>query len=156
MNQDIAKEALWHSTIGNEFEEAFYLLTGQFRVAPGVWETQVERPSYYCGGLAVEHYLKGCLVLMQIHFPKNHKGHNLMFLISLNVDLVKEFFDLNDVDQAQITLLNQRYYENEIYGKDDLRYGTKTGVRQSPHPDSLNRIIKKMGKKLRDRIHMHL
>jgi hypothetical protein len=55
---------------------------------------------------------------------------------------------LEDVDLEQIYILNDRYCAHEVYGKDDLRYGDKPGLRKSPHPDNLDRILRIMERKL--------
>jgi HEPN domain-containing protein len=144
---NMLEDAQWHHTTGREFEEAFYILIGKFSATHNHWEQQVGRPSYYCAGLAAEHYMKGYLTLKGIGYPKNHKGHDLAHLISLDSNL-GDFFQLQDSDIKEIELLNERYYSDEKYGKDDLRYGSKNGLRISPHPDSFNRILKLMAKRL--------
>ena len=143
----------WHHSAGREFQEAFYILIADFDPINITWRKQVERPSYYCAGLAIEHFLKGYLYLEKIEFPaKSHKGHDLDNLISLGGQQLKDFFELDNIDTQQILILNERYYGNEFLGKDDLRYASKSGIRKSPHPDNLNRIIKKIETKLMARI----
>ncbi len=142
------EDAFWHLSSGKEFKEAFYILISKFDVINSVWKEQVDRPSYYCAGLAVEHFLKSYLSLEKIIFPRNHGGHNLNSLLSLGGSKLRRFFNLDYVDIKQIGLLNERYYNHESYGKDDLRYGKKSGLRKSPHPDSLNMIVNKMNEKL--------
>ncbi len=144
----LIENAQWHYKIGKEFEEAFYLLIGEYSPIRDHWSTQVGRPSYYCSGLAMEHYLKGYLILENIKFPTNHEGHNLDKLILLGDKKLKELFEFEEEDIKSISLLNERYYSHEIYGKDDLRYGSVSGLRISPHPDSFNRILKEAGVKL--------
>ncbi len=146
--EEIIEKAQWRYSSGVQFEEAFYLLIADFDVITNTWKNQIESPSYYCGGFAVEQFLKSFLILKQVVFLTNHKGHDLMNLISLDKKKLMEFFELDEADILQISILNERYYNNEAYGKDDLRYASKTGLRRSPHPDNLNRIIKKMDKKL--------
>jgi hypothetical protein len=79
-------------------------------------------------------------------FPKSHKGHDLSNLLDLGGTLLTDSFSLDQTDIVQIRLLNERYYKSAVYGNDDLRYASKTGTRKSPHPDNLNRIVKKMHK----------
>jgi hypothetical protein len=152
MNEEIEK-ANWHYGSGKQFKEAFYILIADYDVFNNIWTKQIERPSYYCAGLAIEHFIKAYLLLENIIFPmKGSRGHDLNGLIDLNPLKFKEIFKLNDVDIKQISILNERYYNHTSYGRDDLRYASKSGTRISPHPDSLNRIINKMEKQLRDNI----
>lgn len=143
--------AQWRQAAGKQFENAFRLLVGEFDSVAGRWNSQVERPSYYVAGLSVESYLKACLILVGIDFPKNHKGHDLTHLISLSPD-IKKFFGFDDIDVRHISLLNERYYADEKYGKDDLRYADECGTRISPHPESLDKIVRSMGSKLEKQI----
>lgn len=147
------EKAQWCYSCGQQFEDAFYLLIAEFDAINKIWKEQVERPSYYCAGFAIEQFLKSYLSLESIIFPENHKGHNLISLISLQKNKIIKFFDFTKEDIAQIEILNKRYYYDDAYGKDDLRYASKTGLRISPHPDNLNRIIKKMDSKLNLEIH---
>jgi hypothetical protein len=147
MDEQVRK-ALWHDTIGQEFQRAYYLLIAEFDVVNQTWTEQVARPSYYCGGLAIEHFIKGCLVLKGVRFPTNARGHDLVHLMSLSNE-INTFFSFTDEDMGQITILNERYYSHPIYGSHDLRYGTVSGTRTSPHPDNLNRVINQMEVALR-------
>lgn len=149
MDKEI-ESAHWHQNTGREFQDAFYVLIAHFDPLAKTWRERIERPSYYCAGLAIEHFLKGYLTLKRIDFEKNHHGHDLLLLLSLDQVGLQKFFDLDEIDVAQITVLNDRYYNHELYGKDDLRYGSKSGLRKSPHPDNLNRVVKKMGDRLID------
>lgn len=142
------ERAHWHSNSGQQFYEAFYVLISSdyFDAIHNFWKNkEVENPSYYCAGLAIEHLLKGYLSLRKIKFGKSH---DLVSLVSLGDQKIKDFFWLNSSDIKQITLLNERYYEHKDYGKYDLRYPSKPGLRKSPHPDILNKLIKKMKNKL--------
>ena len=153
MNDEIIEKAQWRYSSGRQYEEAFYLLIADFDVINNTWKNQIESPSYYCGGFAVEQFLKSYLIIKQVTFPTSHRGHDLMNLISLDKKELVKFFDLDEADILQISILNERYYNHEAYGKDDLRYASKSGLRKSPHPDNLNRIIKKMDNKLNIEIH---
>lgn len=150
MKKDI-EQAHWHQSIGLEFQEAFYILIGKFSVSSESWKERVERPSYFCAGQAIEHFLKGYLSLYELKYDflrKQHRGHDLKGLLDVGNVNLKKFFELNDEDISEILLLNERYFSSEDYGRFDLRYGTKTGTRISPHPDNLNRIVKKLESKL--------
>jgi hypothetical protein len=142
------EKAHWHLSTGNEFKEAFWLLIGSFDVIEGTWDG-VERPTYYCGGLALEHFLKCYLDLQGVTYPESRLGHDLLSLIALESDL-KTFFDFDNDDVELIKLLNERYYNHPKYGKDDLRYTKMSGDRTSPHPDTLNELLKKAESKLND------
>lgn len=146
------EKAFWHYTIGKEFHDAFYVLIGKFITTSETWIPQIERPSYYCAGQAIEHYLKSYLDINNIKYPINSKGHNLITLIELDKNKISTFFNLINDDVGQIQKLNERYYNHDNYGKDDLRYGTVTGLRESPHPDNLNRVINKMKKILKNKL----
>jgi hypothetical protein len=141
--------ATWFYTAGKEYFDAFHILILQFQVLTQGWINQIQRPTYYCGGFAAESFLKSYLTHKGVAFPdKSHKGHDLKNLISIDKNGVKTFFGLEDVDLEQIYILNDRYCEHEVYGKDDLRYGDKPGLRKSPHPDNLDRILRIMERKL--------
>ena len=145
-------QCFWHYTIGKEFQDAFCILIGKFNATNKTWTLQIDRPSYYCAGQVIEHYIKSFLEINNIQYPKNSKSHNLIELINLEQDKIINFFGLENDDIAQIQKLNERYYKHEFYGKDDLRYGMTTGLRESPHPDNLNRVINKMENFLKDEL----
>ena len=143
------QNANWYYVAGTEYSDAFHILILQFDVLTDGWKKQIQRPSYYCAGLAIESFLKAYLTLEKVEFPnKAHKGHDLKHLISLDKQGLQTFFALDDADLEQIYILNERYYDHETYGKDDLRYGNKGGMRRSPHPDNLDRILRSIGKRL--------
>lgn len=143
------EEANWYYIAGKEYYDAYYILILQFDVLINSWVKQIQRPSYYCGGLAVESFLKAYLTIQKIKFPDhNHKGHDLKNLISLDRNNLKNFFALDDTDLQQIYILNERYYDFPLYGRDDLRYGRRGGLRKSPHPDNLSRILSAMERKI--------
>ena len=148
------KQYFWHYIIGKEFQEAFYILIEKFSAVNGTWTAQIDRPSYYCAGQAIEHYLKSYLDINDVKYPTNSNGHNLVSLIELDKIKINSFFDLENDDISQIQKLNERYFNHDNYGRDDLRYGTITGFRESPHPDNLNRVIDKMGKVLKNKAFM--
>ncbi len=147
-NLEEIEAAHWHLNVGIEYSQACFLLTAYFDAAQERWTKGVERPMYYCGGLAIEHFLKCYLDLKNKGYSKSgNQGHNLSDLISLDEDL-KKFFDLDEYDAELIKILDKRYSASVEYGKQDLRYSNKTGLRISPHPDPLNRVLKNMERKL--------
>jgi hypothetical protein len=153
MDEKIIEEAQWCYFCGKQFEDAFYILIAKFNVINNTWGEQIERPSYYCAAFAIEQFLKSYLLMEEIGFPGNRQGHDLIKLISLHRDKLVRFFEFSEEDLLQVKILNERYYFDEAYGKDDLRYARISGLRRSPHPDNLNGIIKRMDTKLNNEIH---
>lgn len=144
------EKAHWHLSSGRQFKEAYWFLIGQFDVVNKVWTHQVEMPAYYCAGLATEHFLKSFLTLKDKKYPIGPEGHNLIGLFDLE-DTTQQFFSLSNEEKSGIEILNQRYYFDPRYGKYDLRYPSKSGLRQSPHPDWMHAVLKKMELQLNSR-----
>lgn len=138
---------------GQQYKEAFYILIEHFDVTgktPNHWIREVERPAYFCAGMAVESFLKCYLGLNNIEIPQvGHSGHNLEFLLSKFKESLKISLNLNESDIDAIKLLNKRYSISSEYGKYELRYFNKPGVRTSPRPDFFNSILNKLESKLR-------
>ncbi len=142
-------EAYWFLNSGVEFKNAYYILIGSFIPSQQTWSDQIERPSYYCAGFAIENFLKSYLVFYDISFDKHgREGHNLQRLLDSHDNLI-EFFKFTNDEYKNIELLNQRYYADTLLGKDDLRYPNKFGKRESPQPDFLYEILMKMEKQLK-------
>jgi hypothetical protein len=55
--EKVIEQAHWHYSAGQQFQEAFYILIKDFNPLSNSWRVQVERPSYYCAGLAIEHFI---------------------------------------------------------------------------------------------------
>ena len=141
----ISEEARWLFRAGEQYKNAFYLLIGEFSVVSGSWNNDIEWPSYYCGGFAFESFFKSYLKIRRINFTKIH---DLGALMDLDKTEMVAFFEFQEAEIFQIKMLNERYDYHESYGKYDLRYPTKPGLRKSPHPDGLNSILNKMYRKL--------
>lgn len=141
------EEAFWYITTGREFKDAYWFLIEHFNAIAEEWVEQVEKPSYYCAGLAIEHFLKAHYELMGVDAPRGEKSHDLANLLEASPGAAN-YFELSVEDVQQIRLLNRRYYSDEEYGKHDLRYPSKSGPRTSPHPDALSGLLGRMSKRL--------
>lgn len=144
------ERAFWHHHSGKSYQEAFHQLILNFDVVTKSWKKDISSPTYYCAGMAIEHFLKGYLILEGLLSDNNSRSHDLKKLIFVEESRIKEFFGLDDVEiNDGIERLNERYYEHDVYGRYDLRYPSMSGLRESPQPDFLDEILMKMERRLR-------
>lgn len=141
MRIDDLKMSFRRFRTGEQYCNALYLLIGKYCSTNDKWLLDVEMPSYYCSGLAVESFIKSYHILT---FSDTLHTHDLKSLLDYKENNAQKFFNLSENELAYILKLNERYFFDLKYGGNDLRYFYKDGWRESPHPDYLYKVIKKM------------
>lgn len=132
-----------HFTLGNQYKKAFHVLASPFFFGDRKTFHEIESPIYFCGGLAIEHYLKAGLCLQNIKFKQTH---DLLELLGPNMES-NGYFNLDNHEERVVSLLNERYFQSSSYGRLHLRYGPTVPVTVSPGPEVLDALINKIHQK---------